>query len=297
MTGIGDVLYEVDGVSKTYRGMIRAVNNVTLTVRVGDFIGVLGKNGSGKSTLVKMMVGLVRPDTGRVSFLGETLNGTPAAVGYMPQSGFALNTLTVREALIVVSYLRGLSWSAARLEASKLLEDFEIGSYADRVANRLSGGERRMLQIAVCMAGSPPVLILDEPTNELDIGRRKLIWSHLRQIHKEGRTIVLITHNALEADRYIDSVLIMKEGRLKALNSLSDLRRADTFDLKVRFRSETIVNLGVTTPMRTSDVDYEYEVLVHSSEVGDVLERLRASGVDEVWVTPVTLEDLYERLA
>ena len=152
-----------------------------------------------------------------------------------------------------------------------------------------------MLQLAVCMAGAPSVLILDEPTNELDIGRRKLVWDCLREMHEVGRTIVVITHNALEADRYIDSVLFMREGRLAALDTLRVLRRDNAYDLKVRFRSEMAVEFDGRVPMRTQSD--EYEVFVRRSEIGGILEHLQSLRVDEFWVTPITLEDLYERLA
>ena len=103
MRQVSGLLYKIDRVSKTYRGgRVRAVDDVTLAVHEGDFLGVLGRNGSGKSTLVKIMIGLIQPDAGQVRFRGAPLIRTPAAVGYMPQSGFALNTLTVREALTVV---------------------------------------------------------------------------------------------------------------------------------------------------------------------------------------------------
>ncbi|MDO4645722.1 MAG: ABC transporter ATP-binding protein [Propionibacteriaceae bacterium] len=296
MRQVSGLLYKIDRVSKTYRGgRVRAVDDVTLAVHEGDFLGVLGRNGSGKSTLVKIMIGLIQPDAGQVRFRGAPLIRTPAAVGYMPQSGFALNTLTVREALTVVAYLRGMSWKSARSDTSSLMDHLEIGRFAERVANRLSGGERRMLQLAVCMAGAPSVLILDEPTNELDIGRRKLVWDCLREMHEVGRTIVVITHNALEADRYIDSVLFMREGRLAALDTLRVLRRDNAYDLKVRFRSEMAVEFDGRVPMRTQSD--EYEVFVRRSEIGGILEHLQSLRVDEFWVTPITLEDLYERLA
>jgi ABC-type cobalamin/Fe3+-siderophores transport system ATPase subunit len=182
------IVYDIQHLVKCYPGQTQPANNdITLQIEVGEIFGILGENGAGKSTLVRQMVNLMRSTSGSIHLFGQDIASNPHCVtlnvGYMPQDGRALNQLTVGEALYFTAHLRGKSRADARKERDLLLDLWQIQSLRDKISTRLSGGQKRLLQIAVAMAGAPPVLILDEPTNDLDPQRRVQVWNVLRQLN------------------------------------------------------------------------------------------------------------------
>ena len=181
-------LFELNNLSKKYpKATDWALRNVDLTIEQGEIFGLLGENGAGKSTLVKQLVGLLKPTEGSIRFRGEKIanNSTQVAfdIGYMPQKATSLNVMTVNESLYYTAHLRGLSRHDAQLEVDRLLKMWRIEELKDKNNRQLSGGQQRLLRLAVAMAGRLPVLILDEPTNDLDPMRRKLAWDNLRRIN------------------------------------------------------------------------------------------------------------------
>ena len=190
--------------------------------------GLLGDNGAGKSTLVRQMVNLTRSTSGSITLLGQDIRRDAASVttnvGYMPQEGLALNNLTVGEALYFTAHLRGLSRADALRERDRLAEAMQLAALRGQVVPKLSGGQKRLLQIAIALAARPPVLILDEPTNNLDPQRRKLVWDTLREVNQQlGTTVIFITHDAIEAEKVIQRVGILREGELVAVGRPSEL--------------------------------------------------------------------------
>ncbi|WP_052869151.1 ABC transporter ATP-binding protein [Streptomyces niger] len=293
-------VYEVEGLSKKYKETSSSANtDISFHIREGEFFGLLGSNGAGKTTLIKQMLGLIRPDHGRVRLFGKDILTNPRftthTVGYMPQNAFALNSLTVREAVYFSAHLRGLSTRAARHQRDECLQLLGLDHLATKVARQLSGGERRLLQLAVTLTGSPPVLVLDEPTNELDPSRRRQVWTLLRQLNqREGRTIVLITHNAVEAEQVIERVGILRDGALVALGAPAELKAP--LDSQVR--------LSFTHPGTEAPVLPDY-VRVHSCHRGKVVAFLSSADVSklaqemdltcfpEFTMNTATLEDVY----
>lgn len=224
------VIYEISGVTKRFPGTDRPANDdISFTIEQGEFFGMLGSNGAGKTTLIKQLVGLLRSTSGAIRLLGRDVLADPVftsmRVSYMPQTAFALNSLTAAEAIYVTGHLRGLGRREARRRRDELIERLDIGAMRNKAARRMSGGERRLIQLAVALVADLPVLILDEPTNELDPARRRMVWDLLRELNQErGQTIVLITHNALEAEQVIERVGILREGRLVAVGRPAELK-------------------------------------------------------------------------
>ena len=238
-------VYTIHNLTKRYKGRKEAANRaITFQVEPGEIFGLLGDNGAGKSTLVRQMVNLLRPTAGTITLYGQPLDANPAlvpqTVGYMPQDGLALNNLTVSEALYFTAHLRGLSRPAAQAERDRLLARWQLSPQCNQPIPRLSGGQRRLLQIAIAMAGNAPVLILDEPTANLDPQRRKQVWEVLREENAaHGTTIIFITHDAVEAEKIIDRVAILRAGELVALGRPLDLKRQVDHQLRLElfFRS------------------------------------------------------------
>jgi ABC-type multidrug transport system ATPase subunit len=293
-------VYEVVDLTKRYSGGPKPANDrVTLTVEAGEIFGILGDNGAGKSTLVRQMVNLIAPTSGVIRFQGRPIDADPLAtafdVGYMPQSALALNNMTVGEAIYFAGHLRGLSAHDARRERDDLLEQWELGALRHRSCQRLSGGQRRLVQLSVAVAGSPPVLLLDEPTNDLDPLRRRRVWEFLRRLnHEQGTTILFITHDAAEAEKIIQRVGVMHEGRLLAVGRPAELKRQ--IAQKLRLTVSCTPDLPPMMPADVTPLTMEsgrWSALVDYGRAPAVLEQLHASNVEDYRLSSPSLEDLY----
>ena len=258
---------------------------------------MLGDNGAGKSTLVRQMVNLLSPSAGEILLFGKPLAqiDVPLYVGYMPQEGQALNNMTVAEALYFTAHLRGMSRAEARSERDRLLELWQIGGLRNKYSSQLSGGQRRLLRLAVAMAGSPPVLMLDEPTNDLDPQRRKLVWDVLRQVNRDqGTTIVFITHDAIEAEKVIQRVGIMRDGQLVAIGRPSQLKQKidQTLRLELYFAASQPPDLPVGLRYREMQAGH-WLVSLAWDQVTAVFNHLNLNQIDDFRLYTATLEDLY----
>jgi ABC-type multidrug transport system ATPase subunit len=243
------------------------------------------------------MVNLLRPTSGQITLLGKPIADdalyVPTRVGYMPQETHSLNTLTVGEALYFTAHLRGMSRPAARSERDALLELWQIKDLRDKDNSRLSGGQRRLLRLAVAMAGSPPVLILDEPTNDLDPLRRRLVWDILRRVnHERETTIIFITHDAIEAEKVIERVGIMRDGTLVAVGRPSDLKRSVDRKLRLELFSATPPHLPPELPRRQLQPG-RWLALLEWEQAGAVLNALDMDQIEDFRLYSATLEDLY----
>ena len=211
----------------------------------------------------------------------------------MPQDGRALNSLTVGEALYFSAHLRGRSRRDAQAERERLIGLWELGDMRDKPTSRLSGGQKRLLQLAVAMAGQPPVLILDEPTNELAPQRRRHVWETLRVENRaRGTTIIFITHDALEAEKIIQRVGILGNGRLLALGTPQELKRQIDRQLRLElfFPPEQPPALPADfTPRELAPG--RWLVYLERDRVQSALSSLH--GIDDLRLYSATLEDLY----
>jgi ABC-type multidrug transport system ATPase subunit len=293
-------IYEVEGVSKRYPGQVELANEgISLAIGRGEIFGLLGDNGAGKSTLVRQMANLLAPTAGLIRLLGEPVGRdplhVPRHVGYMPQHGAALNNLTVGEALFFTAHLRGLRWRAARQERDRLLEEWQIGPLRDKPGPRLSGGQKRLLQLAVALAGRPPVLILDEPTNDVDPARRRQVWDNLRRLNREdGVTVIFITHDAIEAEKIIQRVGIMRAGKLVALGRPADLKQAVNQKLRLElfFPPESPPALPAGLEPLPFDAG-RWLLYVDWNDLGQVMAGLDRRQIEDIHLYSATLEDLY----
>jgi ABC-type multidrug transport system ATPase subunit len=212
-------LLEARGVTKRYGSGVLANDGIDLAARVGEVTAIVGPNGAGKTTLILQIVGLLRPTAGSIRIAGIDVvadpNAAKALIGYQPQSHMAMGGLEVRRVLPLTARLRGLSKSAAAARAAELVEDFDLESVVDTPLGTLSGGWRRLVDVAVAFAGDARLLVLDEPTEGLDPAHRRLIWRKLDRVRRTGRAAcLLVTHNLLEVERVVDHVVMVDRSRV-----------------------------------------------------------------------------------
>ncbi|MBY5163690.1 ABC transporter ATP-binding protein [Salsipaludibacter albus] len=205
----------VHGLSHRYPGATRrALDDVDLSVRPGECLALLGPNGAGKTTLIRAATGLLVPDGGTVTVAG----GDPrhadvrARLGVMLQATAFPSHLTVRE-LVVGAALRAGRTTA---DADRMLADLGIDDLAGRRTRTLSGGQQRRLQLARALVTDPDLLVLDEPTEGLDLASRRATWEHLAARRERGTAILLTTHLVAEAGTVADRVAVLSAGRIVA---------------------------------------------------------------------------------
>ncbi len=206
---------------REYRGGIRAVDGVSLTVDTGGIFGFLGPNGAGKSTMVRMLTTLLRPTSGDARVAGFDVMTNPDAVrrsiGVALQDAAIDPYMTGRELLRLQAVLHGLKRAQGRARSDELLGRVGLETAADRRVGTYSGGMRRRLDLALSLVHEPTVLFLDEPTTGLDPMSRVTLWDEVRRLNTEhGTTVFLTTQYLEEADQMADRVAIIDGGRIVA---------------------------------------------------------------------------------
>lgn len=207
---------EIKNLSKQYREVL-AVNNLSLDVREGELLSLLGVNGAGKTTTVKMLSCLTRPSAGDAYLLGKSICREPAAVKALiavsPQETAVAPALSVRENLALICGVHGFDKEKQNAKIQELTELLSLHTVLARRAGKLSGGWQRRLSIAMALISEPKILFLDEPTLGLDVIARSELWEVIRAL--KGRvTIILTTHYMEEAEALSDRIAILRDGKL-----------------------------------------------------------------------------------
>ena len=201
-------------------GDFTAVDGISFTVPTGSVLGLLGPNGSGKTTTIRMMTTLSPPTSGTARVAGYDIQRQPAevrkAMGLTAQAATVDELLTGRENLRLIGDLYGLPKKQVKARADELLEKFSLTDAAAKVAKSYSGGMRRRLDLAASLVAAPPVLFLDEPTTGLDPRSRNELWDVLRDLVREGTTLLLTTQYLDEADQLADNVIVIDHGKVIA---------------------------------------------------------------------------------
>ena len=219
---------EVHNLKKNF-GDVQAVKDISFSVEPKEFFGLLGPNGAGKTTTIRMITGVLKPDAGSVMIEGIDLRSNfldaKMKMGVIPEVGNIYPDLSARENIELVGRFYGLSKATREERADKLLTDLGLKERADDYARKFSKGMRQRVSIACAMVHEPPILILDEPTEGLDVMSRRLIVDKVKEMNRNGSTVILTTHNIEEASRLCQRVCIVNKGSIVAIDSPEHLRR------------------------------------------------------------------------
>ncbi|MEK6709215.1 MAG: ABC transporter ATP-binding protein [Nitrospinota bacterium] len=299
---MSELAFEVDGqgLAKSF-GALKAVDGVSLRLRRGECFGILGPNGAGKTTTIKMLCGTAIPDAGTLRVFGIDAVAEGRRVreqmGIVPQESTLDGELTVYENLWVYAGYFGMPRRESRPRIEELLGFFQLREKWDSPIKTLSGGMKRRLLIARALVHRPRLLILDEPTTGLDPQARHLVWNRLRELRRQGLSILLTTHYMEEAAQLCDRIGVMDEGRFLVEGPPAGLVRErvgeEVFELR-GVETEPVLRVldGLPFhPERVGDTLYLY------CEGGaEVMDRLLTSGQRNFLRRPATLEDLFLRL-
>ena len=222
-----EIVIEAQDLVKKF-GDFTAVDGVSFEVPKGSVFGLLGPNGAGKTTTVRMMTTLAVPTSGSARVAGHDVIREPEAVrasmGLTAQSATVDELLTGRENLRLIGDLYGLDRRFVRKRTDELLEQFSLTEAGDKVVKDYSGGMRRRIDLAVSLIAHPSVLFLDEPTTGLDPRSRVELWDVLRDLVRDGTTLLLTTQYLDEADQLADDIVVIDKGRIIAQGTPLELK-------------------------------------------------------------------------
>ncbi len=291
---------EVKGLVKRY-GSLTAINDASFTVHRGEVFGILGPNGAGKTTVLEIIEGLQHPTAGQTFVLGVDTHGDPVAVkerlGVQLQASAYFDYLTLSEILTLFG-----SFYRRRVPPRELLDKVGLLDRAGTTLKKLSSGQKQRFTVAASLVNDPEVVILDEPTTGLDPQARRNLWQLIRQIHAEGKTIVLTTHYIEEAQVLCNRVAIMDLGRIVALDSPTNLlRRLDSPYVVNMVTSRSLSEQECESLKASTDVlagngrAYQLRVDDAPLALAHVLEWTASRDVtlEEIEVVPGTLEDVF----
>ncbi|SDZ01091.1 ABC-2 type transport system ATP-binding protein [Evansella caseinilytica] len=298
-------VFEIKNVTKTYKkGKVTANENISFSIMQGEILGLLGPNGAGKSTLIKQIVAHVQPSEGKILYNGTDVSTqsrlVSREVAYYAQEPASLTSLKVNEALYFTARLRGMKKSAAKEQTNQLLEKLGLQESGNKQLKRLSGGQKRLAGIGTTLIGAAAVLIFDEPTNELDPKKRRLVWDLIQERNREGATIILVTHNILEAEQVVDRVAVINHGKLLAIDSVSTLKNRVDQRLKADITlatpqppaMEALQSWGQLVPL----TEHRCRLLIEKDRAAELLTFLneaQAEGIHSYAISPPSLEDVY----
>jgi ABC-2 type transport system ATP-binding protein len=300
------MLLEIEKLTKVYRTGARANDAISLAIGEGEVFGLLGHNGAGKTTLVNQVVGLLKPTFGSIRIDGRDMVANPGLArrlcSFQAQAQVPIDGLTPRQAIDLIGQLRGAPRVDVEHRRERLVDALELGEWQDVDAARLSGGVKRLVAFAMAAVTPGRVVMLDEPTNDVDPVRRRLLWRQVRTLADHGAAVLLVTHNVIEAERSVDRLAILDEGRVIAEGTPAALKAR----LGAALRLELVLDPDVlelpASPFGLSAVPVGNRLMVGipTNGAGQAVawaESLKAAGsVEEFTLGPATLEDVYVAL-
>ena len=224
----GEMLLEAKGLVKSFKGR-RVVDGVYFSVRAGEIVGLLGPNGAGKTTSFRMTVGIVTPDAGHVFLSGKECSRYPMfkrarlGMGYLPQEASVFRRMSVRDNLLAVLEAMPLDRRERLAESNRLMAELELSHLAESMADTLSGGERRRLELSRALATRPSILLLDEPFAGVDPINVQEIQMLVRRMRERNIGILITDHNVRETLQSTDRAYIIHEGKILREGTASEL--------------------------------------------------------------------------
>ena len=286
----GPLAVELTGVHKSF-GHVHAVDGVDVHLSSGEIVAILGPNGAGKTSTIDIILGLSRPETGRVKVFGMEPRQaiSRGLVSAVMQTGGLLRDLTVFE---TAEYTASLF--ARSQNPREVLRTAGIADISDRRVGKCSGGEQQRLRFALALLSNPDLLVLDEPTTGMDVEGRRGFWAAIRKDAENGRTVLFATHYLEEADAYADRIILLRHGKVVADGTSSQIK-ATTAGRTVRATLAGASEATLTNVPGAQSVEVRGEtVLVHSSD-SDATARylLTQTAAKDLEITARGIEDAF----
>jgi len=290
-------MLKIERLSKAY-GRRQVLQDLSLSIDAGQIYGLLGPNGAGKTTTINILCNLLRADRGTVQINDQPVSErTKFLLGIAPQETLIYRYLTCEENLQFFADLYGVRGATQRQRVQTCLAAVGLRERANSLAETLSGGMQRRLSLAIALVHQPKLLVLDEPTTGLDLEARFEMWELIRQLQREGITILLTTHLLDEAERLCDRIGIIKQGHIVAEGRLADLRQMIPAQEVVLIQTPQ----EAQAIARAASLNYSYRRygsdlafwLPKPLELKEILNQFEGIPLDSVSRQPVRLEHIY----
>ena len=289
-------------VSKTYQSSrgaagsaVKALDHVSFDIEQGEFFGLLGPNGAGKTSLISILAGLSRATSGRVLVHGSDVVAdyalTRRRLGVVPQELVFDPFFTVREALRIQSGYFGIKGNDDWID--ELLASLGLADKAQANMRQLSGGMKRRVLVAQALVHKPPVIVLDEPTAGVDVELRQTLWQFIAKLNRQGSTVLLTTHYLEEAEALCSRIAMLKQGRMVALASTSDLLQSASSNV-LRFKIDRKLPAALASQARVTGRIVQFPA--HNAlEIENYLAAVRQAGLvaQDVEIRKADLEDVF----
>ena len=228
----GEVLAEISHINKSYGGK-PVVQDVSFTLEKGEVLGLVGPNGAGKTTTIRMLMDIVKPDSGEISVFGCPLNEQAKnKIGYLPEERGLYRKMKVSDNLIYLSMLKNIPVKVASDRVEELLKQVDMSPHKSKKISELSRGMGQIIQFLVTISHDPSLIVLDEPFACLDPVNRMLLKDIILNLKKQGKTVILSTHMMNEVEEMCDRVLMINHGRV--------VLYGDLLEIKWRFRNNSV---------------------------------------------------------
>lgn len=292
----------IDNLTKKY-SMTYANKAISFKVKRGEIFGLLGPNGSGKTTLVSQIIGFLKPTEGNISLNGTNIIKKPHIARQLcslqPQENISLSGLTPRQAIELTGKIRKGERRLVKQRTNKLLKQLQLEQWADEQSDNLSGGIRRLVTFCMAIIIPGKLVILDEPTNDVDPIRRRLLWEQVQKLANTGVTVLLITHNILEAEQSVDRLALIHAGKIIGIGAPASLKG----EFNKRLRLELTLhreNNALELPSYVHKIQQTKQKITmslpvtHSKEVIHwVFTLQKQQKIEEFSLSAATLEDAY----
>jgi ABC-2 type transport system ATP-binding protein len=263
---------EVSHLSKSYNGQ-SVVNDISFNISKGEVFGLIGPNGAGKTTIIRMLLDIIRPDSGMIRILNDTLTGElKNKIGYLPEERGLYKKLTVMETLL---YLGSLKNMKSKDRASMFLDKMGMLPHKDKNISELSKGMQQKIQLIAALIHDPEFIILDEPYSGLDPVNMKLVKDLIIELGNEGKTILISTHMMDQVERMCDRIFMIHKGKGVLYGSVDEIRsRYGKNTVLIEFEGE-LANIPGVRKINNSG-NYAELILEQGADPGEVLKILAA---------------------
>lgn len=287
-------IIEISEVSKSF-GAIQAVDNVTFSVEKGEIFGLLGPNGAGKTTTIRLMLDIFKPDSGKISILGGSMDETKKdRIGYMPEERGLYQDIALENVLVYLAQLKSIPAAEARLRAGKYLEQFDLGAFRKKKVKELSKGMQQKAQIIATLLHRPELIIIDEPFSGLDPVNTQMVKDLLLDLHNEGSTILMSTHQMHQVEELCDRILLVDKGQVVLYGSLEEIRRHYTGNAVIVRSQSELPRLDGVSSSSPSNGGFHLE-LAQGITPQNILQQLVAQGVvlEQFEIAVPTLDEIF----
>lgn len=291
---------EIEAIYKSY-GLFPVLQDVNLEIQSGEFFALLGPNGAGKTTLISIIAGLILPTSGSVRVMNYNVvthyQNARRNLGVVPQEIVFDPFFTVREILRIQSGYYGIKQNLRWID--EILARLDLADKADANMRSLSGGMKRRVLVAQALVHKPPVIILDEPTAGVDVELRQTLWEFIKQLNRDGHTIVLTTHYLEEAETLCNRVAMLKQGRIIALDTMQNLIKKIPHSHTVQLRLKPDLLPNELKHLQVSNRNGTIELrLENFQQIEWILASLRTARIEvqEFRLQQPDLEDVFVSL-